>query len=129
MCVDAHQAQAEELQGITTKLADFEDHSHRKQPQNRGIPESISSAELTTYLQLFFRTLPPSLTDLDLIIIWAHMIFKPSYVSEDKPRDVFSFLHFYQAKECILLEARKAPTFSEPFTSLKIYADITAATA
>lgn len=127
--VDAHHAQAEVLERITTKLTDLEDRSRRNNLKSRGIPESIPSAELPAYLQRLFKSLAPSLTELDLMIDRAHRIFKPSHVPEDKPQDVLTRLHFFQAKECIFLEARKAPALQEPFASLKIYADISAATA
>lgn len=78
--VDAHQHQAEEMQLITAKMADLEDRSRRNNLKIRGIPETVPPAELSSYLQQFFKLLVPSLTTLDFTIHRAHRIFKPAHI-------------------------------------------------
>lgn len=50
--------------------------SRRNNLKIRGIPETVSPAELTCYLQQLFKLLVPSLATVDLTIDRTHRIFK-----------------------------------------------------
>lgn len=127
--VDTHKDHSEDLQWIKDNLTDLEDRFRRYNLKFRGIPEVVCPPDRIQYLHQFFQALIPSLAPLDLTIDRAHRIFKPPHIPAEMPRNVLAGLHFYQAKDCILLGARNTPSFPEPYSSLVIYADISAATA
>lgn len=60
--VDAHEAQRDELHWLKAKVADLEDRSCRNNIKIRGIPESVSQAQLVHYTQDLFKCVLPTLT-------------------------------------------------------------------
>lgn len=127
--VDAHQAQTEEMERMSAKLADLEDRSRRNNIKVRGIPENILPSELTPFLQRLFTTLVPAFSPLELTIDRAHRLHKPLHIPADKPRDVLLRLHFFQTKERILQATKNVSSLPDPYANLSLYSDISPATA
>lgn len=56
--IDAHNQLEEEIKSILAQLADLEDSNRRNNIKLRGIPESISTPDMTPYIQLIKKILP-----------------------------------------------------------------------
>lgn len=100
--VDAHFDVEDEIKAMRIKMADMEDRARRNNIKFRGIPESIKPAELTAYLQKLMTTALPSLWPADVIIDRVHRLPKPSYLSDQIPRDVIARIHFYHVKDQLM---------------------------
>lgn len=122
--VDAHNTMEDELQRLTTKLADIEDRHRRNNIKIRGIPESISGPELVPYIQQMMASIIKSASKRDLILDRAHRLPKPNSVPATAPRDVILRVHFYHIKEALMRIARDTSTLPEPYHKLKLYADL-----
>lgn len=126
--VDSHNRLEDELDSLKTKLADMEDRNRRNNIKFRGIPESVPPAELTPYLQRLIREVLPSVTTHDLIIDRAHRLPKPKGLPDTVPRDVIARIHFYHIKEDLMSTARKLSQLPEPFSRVKLFADLSQST-
>lgn len=109
--VDAHDEREGENEWIKAKLADMEDRPRRNNLKIRGIPESVQQSDLSLYAATMFKSLLPSLTDLDVTIIRIHRLTKPSHLSDQIPRDVLLRLHFFHAKEHLMSIMRNRHKF------------------
>lgn len=117
-----------ELQYITNKFADVEDCSRRNNVKIRGIPISIQGTELIAYLQQFFKTLVPELSPHNPIIDCIHRLYKCKHIPAAMPHNILMCI-FFQANEHIILTTRNVTPFSEPYSQLTIFADISGVAA
>ncbi|CAH2252636.1 Hypothetical predicted protein [Pelobates cultripes] len=130
----AHNSLADRLQELETsleaqkcKVADLDDRSRRNNLRFRGIPESIHNTEQNKYLTNLFQELTPS-THPDLLAIdRAHRLRRPNHLPTTTARDVIARIHFYHVKEHITKACRNA-ALPEPYSSIKIFADLSATT-
>lgn len=113
--IDAHDTK-EEMDKIKAKIADMEDRSRRNNVTIRGIPESILQHDLCQYVTQLFNTIMPDLSDLDLTADRIHRLPKPSYLSDNIPRDVIIRLHFYHVKDRLIKATRNKEQIPAPYT-------------
>lgn len=66
------------------------------------------------------------LCETQLVIDRAHRIPKPTLLMDNTPWDVLERVHFYHAKEAILLASKKLMNLPEPYIGVKLFADISA---
>ncbi|CAH2295039.1 Hypothetical predicted protein [Pelobates cultripes] len=132
--VEAHNSLADKLQEFDDileshrlKLADMEDRAKRNNLRFRGIPETVPNAELQHYLSKMFQSLVPELHPDQLIIDRAHRLCRPKHLPQTAVRDVIARIHFFHAKDRILRASRSSGMPPE-YSSLKIFADISADT-
>lgn len=110
------------------KMVDIEDRARRNNIKFRGVPESIKPVELTAYLQKLMTTALPSLEPADIILDRAHRLPKPSFLSDQIPRDVIARIHFYHIKDQLMQYARQHPALPDLFAGIALYADLSQAT-
>lgn len=122
--VDSHEEREGDTEWIKEKIADIEDRNRRNNLKIRGIPETVQQADLRTYVSSLFRSLLPDLSDMEITIDRVHRLPKPSYLSEHIPRDVILRLHFYQAKEQLMMVMRKKEHIPAQYQHLQFYADL-----
>lgn len=122
--VEAHTAQGEDITWIKDKIADLEYRSRRNNLKIRGIPESVASNHLLQYAHTLFSTLVPSLMAQDLIVDRIHRVPKPSFFSEEIPRDVLLRVHYYHIKEQILQASRKPDSVPSQYTTIRLLSDL-----
>lgn len=126
--VDAHNQLEDDVIALKAKLADLEDRSRRNNIKLRGVPESVLPAELVPYIQRLIKAILPSTTTHDLVIDRAHRLPKPKGLSADTPRDVIARIHFFHIKEDLMITARKIQQLPDPFTQVKLFADLSQTT-
>ncbi|CAH2219485.1 Hypothetical predicted protein [Pelobates cultripes] len=115
------------LEAQKPKVADLEDRSRRNNLRFRGIPESVQNTDLNKYLTDLFQELTPS-THPDLLVIdRAHCLPRPNHLPSTTARDVIAHIHFYHVKERITKACRNT-ALPEPYSSIKIFADLSATT-
>lgn len=119
---DLVDAQGEEAEDI--EIADLEDRSKRNNLKIRGIPESIQQSALKEcFTQLVSAFLPDKLPG-ELIIDCIHWLPKPPYLSDAIPRDTIVQINFFHIKENVMLATRNHTDYSQPYTNLAFYADL-----
>lgn len=126
--VDSHNQLEDELDALKAKLADLEDRNRRNNVKFRGIPESVTTAELAPYLQGLIKAVLPTTTTHDLIIDRAHRLPKPKGLPETTPRDTIARIHFFHVKEDLMLTTRKLQQLPDPYQQIKLFADLSQAT-
>lgn len=100
---DAHVAPADKIAWFKSKVVDQEDRSRRNNMKIRGILESLQPSQLPHYARDLFQVVVPSLTSADLTIDRIHKIPKPSFLPDEVPWNVHLWMHYFQAKETVLL--------------------------
>lgn len=122
--VDAHSTLEDEVAALSAKVADIEDRSRRNNVKIRGVPESVSPPNLTSYVQQLIKAVLPSTTTHDLIIDRAHRLAKPKSLPDSTPRDVIVRIHFFHIKDELMQTARRLQQLPEPYHGLKLFADL-----
>ncbi|CAH2311907.1 Hypothetical predicted protein [Pelobates cultripes] len=90
-------------------------------------------AELTENLQTSMKTQLQALAaDLrkditELIVDRAHMLRRPKHLPPTTERDVIARVHFYHTKEQ-LMKASRSSDMPDPYSRIKLFADLSAAT-
>lgn len=121
--VDANESKEDDLEVIKAKMADLEDKSRRNNVKISGIPESVQQQDLSNYVSQLFNTVMSNMSALDLKVDRIHWLPKPTYLSDNIPRDVILRFHFYYAKE--RLSSRQRDQIPAPYSNLQFYADLT----
>lgn len=75
--IDSHNALEEEVHRLANKVLDLEDRSRRNNIRLIGIPESVLSDQLNTFLTDLLALTLPHRSSLDFIIDRIHRIPKP----------------------------------------------------
>ncbi|XP_053555608.1 TATA box-binding protein-associated factor RNA polymerase I subunit C [Bombina bombina] len=119
---------ADYLEVVDDKIADLEDRSRRNNLRIRGIPETISPADLQPYLKELFQVLAPPATELEALMDRAHRALKPRGLSDDQPRDTIVRLHYFTYKERIQRAHFQKPPLPEKFKNLQIFPDLSVRT-
>lgn len=122
--VDANASKEDDLEMIKVKMVDIEDRSRRNNVKIRGIPESVQQQDLHNYVSQLFNTVMPDMSALDLTVDRIHRLPKPTYLSDNIPRDVILRLHFYHAKERLMAASRQRDQIPAPYSSQQFYADL-----
>lgn len=122
--VDAHNALEDEVAALSAKVADIEDRNRRNNVKIRGVPESVSPSDLSSYVQQLIKAVLPSTTTHDLIIDRAHRLPKPKSLPDSTPRDVIVRIHFFHIKDDFMQTARKLPQLPDPYHRVKLFADL-----
>lgn len=122
--VDSHEEREGDTDWLKDKIADIEDRNRRNNLKIRGIPETVQQADLRSYATSLFKSLLPDLSDLEITIDRIHRLPKPTYLSEHIPRDVILRLHFYHAKEQLMLIMRQKDQIPAQYQHLQFYADL-----
>lgn len=125
--VDAHNTLEQEVTWLRNKVTDLEDRS-RRNIKVRGIPESLSPAEIHTCLQDKFQILLPLLSPLDLTLDKAHRIPKGCGVPEHTPRGALLQKHFYHVKDMLLSRAHKENKLPYPYRPILLFPNLSATT-
>lgn len=125
--MDKQDAHADIIRQLQLKISDLEDRSRWNNLKIRGIPETVKTGKLYSYLKQLFCKLLPDLNTQDLLIDRVHRIQKPSHLPASVPRDTLARLHYFHAKERIICATRSLPQLLEPFTQISLYNDISVA--
>lgn len=112
--VDAHLAHAEKIVWFKSKVADLENCSRCNNLKIRGVLESLQPSQCPHYARDLFQAVLPSLTSADLMINRIHRIPKPSFLPDEVPWDVHLWMHYFQAKETVLILQKKLNFMSMP---------------
>lgn len=97
--VNAHSDHREEIAWLKDKIADLEERSRRNNIKIRGIPEAVAAPQLQQYRHTLFSSLILSLSPIELTVDRIHRVLKPSFHSDDTPRDVLLKVHYYHVKK------------------------------
>ncbi|CAH2293131.1 Hypothetical predicted protein [Pelobates cultripes] len=108
---------------LTAKLADLEDRSHRNNNRVR-VPESVAGSDIPGYLQQLFTAIQPNLELADLRLDRAHRVPKPASLARDIPRDIVTRLHYFSAKDAILMAQRKSTAMPSGYEKISLFADL-----
>lgn len=66
----------------------------------------------------------PEATQLELTIERIYRTAKPSHLVASMPREVLMRVHFYHAKEKLLMAARHKSSLPAPFTDIQLFPDL-----
>ncbi|CAH2320324.1 Hypothetical predicted protein [Pelobates cultripes] len=124
---DHIQALEKQLTSAQLKLSDLEDRSRRQNLRVRGIPESVTQANIPEFLTGFFKSLIPDMPTDMILLDRAHRVAKLKFLPADAARDTLTHLHYYHVKEAILKAARNRTNLPQQYNQLQIYADLSAA--
>lgn len=122
--VDAFKEQMEDTDWMRAKIADLEDRSRRENIKLRGVPESITQADLQKFAGDMLATLLPDISPIERMIDRIHRIPKPKHLEASIPRDILMKIHFFPTKEKLLAKARSQPDLPVPYNEIRIYADL-----
>ncbi|CAH2322311.1 Hypothetical predicted protein [Pelobates cultripes] len=110
------------------KLANLEDRSRSNNLRLRGVPESVTQAELPAYVRGLLRAyglvVPPDMLQVGR----AHRVPRPRHLPDTTPRDVLIRIHYFHIKEHILHESRNKSKPHEDFPTVHLFTDLSAAT-
>lgn len=122
--VDANDERDEEIESLKAKMVDMEDRVRRSNIKIRGIQETVQQHDLRNYASQLFATILPDMSKCDFTIDRIHRLPKPSYLSDNVPRDVILRLNLYQTKERLMAVSRQKDQIPAPYTNLQFYADL-----
>lgn len=122
--IDSHNEHDDQLENLKAKLADLEDRSRRNNLKLRGVPETVLNTHLNQYACDLIKAVLPSIPASEVVIDRIHRLPKPSYLSDDIPRDVIMRVHFYHVKDQLMTSFRKNNQIPERFSRLQVYADL-----
>uniref|UniRef100_A0A8C5Q0C9 Uncharacterized protein n=1 Tax=Leptobrachium leishanense TaxID=445787 RepID=A0A8C5Q0C9_9ANUR len=132
---DAHNTMAEQVETLEEKLkvtllklADMEDRSRRYNLKIRGIPDSVTSSQLTSYMTDLFQSLLPDATPDLLLFDRIHRLPKPPSAPVKAPRDVLLRLHYFKPREDILRALRDPGALQPEYDHISVYPDLSKAT-
>ncbi|CAH2284411.1 Hypothetical predicted protein [Pelobates cultripes] len=109
-------------------MADAEDRSRRNNLRLRGVPESVMPNDLPAYVQGLLRAYAPDIPTDMFLIDRVHRVPKPRNLPGTIPRDVLLRAHYYHIKEAVLRASRTRSEPHENYATIKILADLSAAT-
>ncbi|CAH2224271.1 Hypothetical predicted protein [Pelobates cultripes] len=113
---------------MEARMADYEVRARRNNLRLRGVPESILQDELPIFVRGLLHAYAPDIPADMLLVDRVHRVPKPSYLPDSTPRDVLIRAHFYHIKELILKTHRSKPNPHEEYPTVRILADLSAAT-
>lgn len=87
----------------------------------------VKPNDLIPHLQQLFLKLIPELTPRDLLMDRAHRIPKLAYLPDTVPRDILTWIHFYNIKKRLLRAARSTRLLPPPYTGVALYQGLSAA--
>ncbi|XP_053571813.1 nuclear pore complex protein Nup153 [Bombina bombina] len=119
---------AEQISQLESKLADMEDRSRWCNITFRGVPESVSTADIQGYVQGLFQELIGAPDGLTSTMERAHRPLRPRTVSSDKPRDIIVCFHSFLYKDSLLQAAYKKTNLSGRFEGVQLLPDLSAHT-
>ena len=122
--VDANETTEDDIESLKAKIAEMEDRSRRNNLKIRGIPESVKQQDLRHYVAQLFTAALPDMSELDFTVDRIHRLPKPSYLSDNIPRDVILRLHFYHTKEKLMAASRQVEGIPTQYANLQFYADL-----
>ncbi|XP_053556210.1 probable ATP-dependent RNA helicase DDX60 [Bombina bombina] len=128
MTVQQVSEQQQVVTDLLDKIEDMENRSRRSNIRLKGIPESITAAELPSYLHQLFCAITGVDQSTEIEIERAHRALRPKPKADNPPRDVIvAFLRFPE-KDKILKEAAKQPTFKFQGNVVHFYQDLSTRT-
>lgn len=96
--VDANESKEDDLEVIKAKMADTGDTSRSHKVKIRGVLEFVQQQDLRNYVSQLFNTVMPDMSALVRTVDRIHRLPKPTYFSDNIPRNVILRFHFYHAK-------------------------------
>lgn len=121
--VEANEGKEDDIEEIRAKMTDIEDRSRRNNLKIRGVPETVKQ-DLREYVSQLFKAIMHVMTELEFTVDRIHRLPKPTYLSDNVPRDVILRMHFYHAKERLMTASRKGDQIPSPHNNLQFYADL-----
>lgn len=100
---------AQNTQHIHMLFAIAEDHENRNRRNNlriRGVPESVTTANILPTLKKLFNDLLGNPETSPIEIDRAHRTLGPKNPDPNRPRDILCRIHYFTVKELILRKAR-----------------------
>ncbi|XP_073500594.1 uncharacterized protein [Phyllobates terribilis] len=121
---DTIHVQSAHIINLQSHLDDLENRGRRNNLRIRGLPELVVTADLPSTLNHIFNKIlgapPSSVIELDR----AHRALRPMDLDPNKPRDVICRVHYYKAKEEILLKSRDSSATMYKGKQLMILPDL-----
>lgn len=114
-------------QQIHMLFAIAEDHENRNRRNNlriRGIPETISTAQILPTLKRLFNDLLETEETSPIEIDRAHRTLGPKNQDPNRPRDILCRLHYFTVKEQILRKARDRGNILLDGCQIQLLADL-----
>ncbi|CAH2252488.1 Hypothetical predicted protein, partial [Pelobates cultripes] len=108
---------------IEARMADVEDRSRRNNLRLRGVSETALPGDLQAYVRGLMRAYIPEITADMMLVDRVHRVPKPRNLPDTTPR-----AHYFHIKEAVLRTSRNRATPHEDYPSVKIMADLSAAT-
>uniref|UniRef100_A0A8C5M7U5 Uncharacterized protein n=1 Tax=Leptobrachium leishanense TaxID=445787 RepID=A0A8C5M7U5_9ANUR len=112
------------LEGCLTKIADLDNRSRRHNVKIRGVPESVKTQQLASYVTDFFLHLVPEQTPDSLLMDRIHRLPRPSAMPVDTAHDVILRLHYFRPRELIFQALRKPQALSPDYEHLQVFPDL-----
>ncbi|CAH2254193.1 Hypothetical predicted protein [Pelobates cultripes] len=117
-----------QMEHVEARVADQENRARRNNLRLRGVPETVLMDDLPIYVQGLLRAYAPDIPTDMLLMDRVHRVPKPKQLPDSVPRDVLLRVHFYHIKEHILRTHRSRADPHEDYSTIRIMADISAAT-
>ncbi|CAH2294416.1 Hypothetical predicted protein [Pelobates cultripes] len=113
---------------MESRMMDAEDHSCQNNLRIRRVTETVSMAELPTYIHGLLKTLAPEAPPDMLLLDRVHQVPKPAFLAATVARDVLLRAHYYHIKEMILRNSKLGTDMLTEYTNVKIFTDMSVAT-
>ncbi|CAH2282029.1 Hypothetical predicted protein [Pelobates cultripes] len=113
---------------IEARMADAEDRSRINNLRLRGVPETVLPGDLQAYVRGLMRPYIPEIPADMMLVDRVHRVPKLRNLTDTTPRDVLMRAHYFHIKEAVLRASRNRATPHEVYPSVKIMADLSAAT-
>ncbi|CAH2320127.1 Hypothetical predicted protein [Pelobates cultripes] len=126
--VDKLQKVEEEQSTMRLKITDMENRERRNNLHFRGIGDTITQEALPQYLRAKCKALVPHLEDEAWMLKRVHRLPRPTRFTADTPKDTIARFHYYGSKEELLKATRTTAMLQEPYQTISIDADLSAAT-
>ncbi|CAH2324965.1 Hypothetical predicted protein [Pelobates cultripes] len=117
-----------QMEHMEARVADQEDRARRNNLRLRGVPETVLTDELQIYVQGLLLAYAPDIPTDMLLVDRVHRVTKPKQLPDSVPRDVLLRVHFYHIKELIPRTHHSRADPPEDYSTIRIMADISAAT-
>lgn len=95
-----------QIQDLQTQIDDLQNRHRRNNIRIRGVPETVTPAELMPTVKAIFNQLLDRPKDAEMEIDRAHRSLGPKSNDPKRPRDIICRVHYYRIKDQIIQAAR-----------------------
>lgn len=121
---DENSTLQEEVEKLKSMQEDLENRERRQNLRVRGIPNTVTPADLRTYLRSLFSTISPDHPPEAWRMDRAHRALGQAPAKGNAPKDVICRLHYYESKEVVINATRNQPHYMFQAQKLQIFNDL-----